>query len=85
MAKELDGLPLAFATAGACLRLRLLESFSFADYLRLYKASWLQLQKDAPKLLSYALDEDWALYMTWGVSLNHVKQQIELTAKLLQL
>jgi tetratricopeptide (TPR) repeat protein len=83
LAKELDGLPLALATAGAYLRL--LESFSFADYLRLYKASWLELQRDTPKLLSYASDENRALYTTWGVSLNHVKQQSELAAKLLQL
>ena len=79
LADELDGLPLALATAGAYLHQ---VSTSFADYLRLYKASWRQLQEDAPQLLSY---EDRALYTTWNISLEHVKQQSELAAKLLQL
>jgi tetratricopeptide (TPR) repeat protein len=80
LAETLDGLPLALATAGAYLHL--LGSFSFAEYLRLYKASWFRLQQDTPRLLTY---EDRALYTTWGVSLDHVKQQSELAAKLLQL
>jgi hypothetical protein len=45
LAKELDGLPLALATAGAYLDQ---VSTSFADYLRLYKASWLKLQQTSP-------------------------------------
>ncbi|KAF1940047.1 tetratricopeptide repeat domain-containing protein, partial [Clathrospora elynae] len=80
LAETLDGLPLALATA--CAYLHLLGSFSFAEYLRLYKASWFRLQQDTPQLLSY---EDRALYTTWGVSLDHVKKQSELAAKLLQL
>ncbi|KAF3029576.1 hypothetical protein E8E12_000791 [Didymella heteroderae] len=79
LANELDGLPLALATAGAYLHQ---VSTSFADYIRLYKVSWLQLQEDTPQLLSY---EDRALYSTWNISLQHVKQQSELAAKLLQL
>ncbi|KAF2827167.1 hypothetical protein CC86DRAFT_445243 [Ophiobolus disseminans] len=55
---------------------------NFADYLRLYEASWLRLQQTTPQLLLY---EDRALYSTWNVSLDHVKQQSELAAKLLQL
>lgn len=79
LAQELDGLPLALATAGAYLYQ---VSTSFADYLQLYKESWLRLQQKTPQLLSY---EDRALYSTWGISFNHVKQQSELAANLLQL
>ncbi|PMD56971.1 uncharacterized protein K444DRAFT_565764 [Hyaloscypha bicolor E] len=79
LAKELDGLPLALATAGAYIDQ---VAISFSDYLRLYKASWLKLQKTSPELSSY---EDRTLYSTWQLSFNHVKQQNELSAKLLQL
>ncbi|RII06805.1 hypothetical protein CUC08_Gglean008882 [Alternaria sp. MG1] len=79
LADELDGLPLALATAGAYLHL---VPDSFAEYLQSYKESWAQLQQDTPQLLSY---EDRALYSTWNISLNHVKQQSSLAAKLLQL
>jgi hypothetical protein len=79
LADELDGLPLALATAGAYLHQ---VSTSFADYLQLYRASWLRLQQKTPQLLSY---EDRALYSTWNISLDHVKQQSELATKLLQL
>ncbi|KAI9793338.1 MAG: hypothetical protein M1816_000230 [Peltula sp. TS41687] len=79
LARELDGLPLALATAGAYLDQ---VSTSFAEYLRLYKASWLRLQQKTPQLLSY---EDRALYSTWNLSLDHVKRQNDLSAKLLQL
>jgi tetratricopeptide (TPR) repeat protein len=57
-------------------------STSFTEYLQLYKASWLRLQQQTPQLLSY---EDRALYSTWNISLEHVKQQSELATKLLQL
>ena len=80
MAETLDGLPLALTTAGAYLHL--LGSFSFAEYLQLYKASWSRLQQDTPQLLSY---EDRALHTTWDISLDHVKQHSELAAKLLKL
>ena len=55
---------------------------SFAEYLQSYKESWAQLQQDTPQLLSY---EDRTLYTTWGISLDHVRQQSSLAAKLLQL
>ena len=42
LAKELDGLPLALATAGAYLDQ---VAISFLDYLGLYKESWAQLQE----------------------------------------
>ncbi|KAF2804401.1 tetratricopeptide repeat domain-containing protein [Mytilinidion resinicola] len=79
LVKELDGLPLALATAGAYLDQ---VPTSFMDYLRLYKASWLKLQQTSPELSSY---EDRALYSTWQLSFDHIKQQNELSAKLLQL
>jgi tetratricopeptide (TPR) repeat protein len=79
LAGRLDGLPLALATAGAYLHQ---VTTSVANYLRLYDASWLRLQQTTPQLLSY---EDRALYSTWNISLDHVKQQSELAAKLLQL
>ncbi len=40
----------------------------------------MRLQKFSPELSSY---EDRTLYSTWQISLNHVKQQNELSAKLL--
>jgi tetratricopeptide (TPR) repeat protein len=79
LAKELDGLPLALATAGAYLDQ---TAMSISDYLRLYKASWTKLLKTSPKLGSY---EDRTFYSTWQVSFDHVKQQNELSAKLLRL
>jgi tetratricopeptide (TPR) repeat protein len=78
LAKELDGLPLALATAGAYVDQ---TAMSFSDYLRLYKASWTKLLKTSPKLGSY---EDRTFYSTWQVSFDHVKQQNELSAKLLR-
>jgi tetratricopeptide (TPR) repeat protein len=79
LAKELDGFPLALATAGAYLDQ---VAISFSDYLRLYRTSWSKLQKTSPELTSY---EDRTLYSTWQVSFDHVKQQNELSVKLLRL
>ncbi|KAH0533941.1 hypothetical protein FGG08_007450, partial [Glutinoglossum americanum] len=79
LVKVLDGLPLALATAGAYLDQ---VSVSLSDYLRLYKASWAKLQKTSPELSSY---EDRTLYSTWQLSFDRVKQQNELSAKLLRL
>ncbi|KAM3066459.1 hypothetical protein ACMFMG_012044 [Clarireedia jacksonii] len=77
LARELDGLPLALATAGAYLDQ---VAVSLSDYLHLYKQSWLQLQKSSPESDSY---EDRTLYSKWQISYNHVKQQNDLSAKLL--
>ena len=78
LAVELDGLPLALATAGAYLDQ---TALSFSDYLRLYKESWVNLLKTSPELSSY---EDRTLYSTWQLSFDHVKQRNELSAKLLR-
>ncbi|OBT63871.1 hypothetical protein VE03_06634 [Pseudogymnoascus sp. 23342-1-I1] len=76
LARELDGLPLALATAGAYLDQ---VAVSVSDYLRLYKQSWVQLQKSSPELDSY----DTGLYSTWQISFDHVKKQNDLSARLL--
>jgi tetratricopeptide (TPR) repeat protein len=78
LAEELDGLPLALATAGAYLKQ---TAMSFSDYLRLYKASWAKLQKTSPELSSY---KDRTLYSTWKLSFDRIKQQNELSAMLLR-
>ncbi|KAH8723188.1 hypothetical protein GQ44DRAFT_741145 [Phaeosphaeriaceae sp. PMI808] len=78
LARELDGLPLALATAGAYLKEL---AISFADYLCLYRASWRRLQQLSPKVSTY----DRQLYSTWQLSLDHIKQQSEISSKLLQL
>jgi tetratricopeptide (TPR) repeat protein len=77
LAKELDGLPLALATAGSYLSQ---VSISLLDYLRLYKKSWAQLQESGSELSSY---QDRTLYSTWQISFNYVKRENDLSAKLL--
>ncbi|KAH7413483.1 hypothetical protein BKA64DRAFT_355752 [Cadophora sp. MPI-SDFR-AT-0126] len=79
LAKELDGLPLALATAGAYLYQ---TTRSFSDYLRLYKESWVRLMETSPELSSY---EDQTFYSTWYISFDNVKQQNPLSADLLRL
>ncbi|KAI0100515.1 kinesin light chain [Nemania sp. FL0031] len=79
LAKELDGLPLALATAGAYLEQ---TSTTFESYLRLYKDSWTRLQTSSPVLPSY---EDRTLYSTWQVSFNQIQQQNQHAASLLRL
>ncbi|KAF4474467.1 hypothetical protein CGGC5_v016964 [Colletotrichum fructicola Nara gc5] len=51
LARQLDGLPLALSTAGAYLSQ---VTTTCAEYLRLYKESWLRLQKGSPQLLDKA-------------------------------
>jgi hypothetical protein len=67
LARELDGLPLALATAGAYLDQ---VAVSLSDYLHLYKQSWVQLQESSPELDSY---EDRTLYSIWQISFDYVK------------
>ncbi|MCJ1429258.1 hypothetical protein MMC29_007171 [Sticta canariensis] len=79
LAKKLDGLPLALATAGAYL---CQVKTSLMDYLRHYRESWLKLQATSPGLTSY---EDRALYSTWNISFEHICSQNKSAGKLLQL
>ena len=48
LANELDGFPLALATAGAYLDQ---TARSFSEYLRLYKESWVKLKETSPGLV----------------------------------
>ena len=77
--KQLDGLPLALATAGAYLSQ---VAISLKDYLSHYRTSWLRLQQTTPGLLSY---EERALYTTWNLSFQHIQKQNKYAEKLLQL
>ncbi|KAI0388441.1 hypothetical protein F5Y17DRAFT_463699 [Xylariaceae sp. FL0594] len=79
LAQELDGLPLALATAGAYLRG---TSVDFSDYLRLYKESWVRLQESTPPLGSY---QDKTLCSTWQLSYAHIQEKDPPAAHLLQL
>ncbi|KAI0451347.1 hypothetical protein F5B21DRAFT_487237 [Xylaria acuta] len=79
LAEELDGLPLALATAGAYLEQ---TSTSFGSYLNLYRDSWARLQTNTPQLGSYA---DRTLYSTWQLSYDQIRQQNENSAALLRL
>ncbi|KAL5371686.1 hypothetical protein DPSP01_014087 [Paraphaeosphaeria sporulosa] len=76
---KLDGLPLALSTAGAYLEH---VTTSFAEYLRLYEASWLKLQRTSPRLNSY---EDRSLYTTWQVTFDRIRKQNAASAQLLKL
>ncbi len=76
---QLDGLPLALATAKANLGQ---VSTSLKDYLRHYRTSWLKLQQTNSDLLSY---EDRALYIMWNLFLKHIQSQNESAGKLLRL
>ncbi|ORY08542.1 hypothetical protein BCR34DRAFT_569819 [Clohesyomyces aquaticus] len=79
LVSKLDGLPLALSTAGAYLEH---VTTSFAEYLQLYEASWLKLQRTSPTLNSYA---DRSLYTTWQVTFNQIQKQNAASAQLLQL
>jgi hypothetical protein len=79
LVEELDGFPLALATAGVYLDQ---VAISLLDYLRLYMESWAKLQRTSPGLTSY---QDRTLYSTWQVSFDNVKQRNGLSAMLLYL
>ncbi|KAF2730312.1 hypothetical protein EJ04DRAFT_396871, partial [Polyplosphaeria fusca] len=79
LVSKLDGLPLALSTAGAYLKH---VTTSFAEYLRLYEASWLKLQRTSPTLSSY---EDRSLYTTWQVTFDRIREQNAASAMLLKL
>ncbi|KAI1317215.1 hypothetical protein F5Y16DRAFT_414646 [Xylariaceae sp. FL0255] len=78
LVEELDGLPLALATAGTYLRR---VPISLAHYLRLYKESWVRLHTDTPNLGSY---QDRTLCSTWQLSYVQVQTKDRLAAYLLR-
>ncbi|CAG8395624.1 unnamed protein product [Penicillium salamii] len=77
LARQLDGLPLALATAGAYLEQ---VSISYAEYLQLYRESWQQLHEETPQLGAYHQ----TLYSTWNLSYRYIQQQSPIAAMLLQ-
>ncbi|KAH7016474.1 uncharacterized protein B0I36DRAFT_298830 [Microdochium trichocladiopsis] len=77
LVRELDGLPLALATAGAYLKR---VPISIRKYLRYYQESWARLTGDL-HLGSYA---DRTLSSTWQLSYEHVQAQNPLAADLLR-
>ncbi|KAH7118698.1 hypothetical protein B0J13DRAFT_196969 [Dactylonectria estremocensis] len=77
LALQLDGLPLALATAGAYLEQ---VSMTCTEYLQLYHQSWLQLHQEAPQLPSY----DQTLYSTWCISYRHIMKESPIAAMLLR-
>jgi hypothetical protein len=66
LARRLDGLPLALATAGAYLSQ---STNSFNDYVELYTSSWNDLSQYSRGLRDY---KERTLYSTWNVSFQQV-------------
>ncbi|KAJ5519835.1 Disease resistance protein [Penicillium fimorum] len=77
LARQLDGLPLALATAGAYLEQ---VSVSCTEYLQLYRESWQRLHEDTPQLGTY----DQTLYSTWNLSYRYIQKQSPIAAMLLR-
>jgi tetratricopeptide (TPR) repeat protein len=77
LARELDGFPLALATAGAYLEQ---VSISCKEYLQLYSESWQRLHEETPQLPAY----DQTLYSTWNLSYRYIQQRSPITATLLR-
>ncbi|KAK8036599.1 hypothetical protein PG991_001736 [Apiospora marii] len=76
VAKRLDGLPLALATAGVYL---FDVTTSWAEYLEMYQKSWSRLQQESPDLPAY----DSTMYATWNISFVRIQKQDQAAAKLL--
>ena len=79
LARKLDGLPLALATAGAFLRQ---TSMTFKKYFDFWEQSWAKLQTDSPALIAY---EDRTLFTTWQISFDRIKRRNSLSANVLRL
>jgi hypothetical protein len=79
LARRLDGLPLALATAGAYLSQ---SADSFNDYLQLNNHSWNDLSRYSSGPVDY---EERTLYSTWNVSFKQVREQDPAAAELLKL
>ncbi|KAL8784584.1 MAG: hypothetical protein Q9195_008985 [Heterodermia aff. obscurata] len=79
LARRLDGLPLALATAGAYLSQ---STDSFDEYLESYNDSWSDLSQYSRGLMDY---EDRTLFSTWNLSFQIVQAQDPEAAELLKL
>ena len=78
LALRLDGLPLALATAGACLSQ---SPGSFDQYLEAYNNSWSDLSQHSRGPIDY----ERKLFSTWNVSFQRVQAQDPEAAELLKL
>jgi hypothetical protein len=79
LARRLDRLPLALATAGAYLRH---SADSFHGYLQLYSNSWNDLSRHSSGPEDY---EERTLYSTWNASIQQVRNKDPAVAELLKL
>ncbi|CRK14677.1 hypothetical protein BN1708_011202 [Verticillium longisporum] len=79
LARKLDGLPLALSTAGAYIREL---ATPWEQYLQDYETEWSKLQRLSPQLLAYG---NRALYSTWNISYDSIRQRSESAAMLLRL
>ena len=79
LAKRLDGLPLALATAGTYLKQ---TPDSFSDYLQLYNNNWNDLRQYSDGLWDY---DGRRLYSTWNISYEQIQRQDPSAAELLRL
>jgi hypothetical protein len=77
LARRLDGLPLALATAGTFLRQ---SSVSFSKYLQQYEDKWQVTPEPAHELPDYPTR---TLYTTWNLSLVQIEQEMPQAVKLL--
>jgi tetratricopeptide (TPR) repeat protein len=79
LAKRLDGLPLALATAGTYLGQ---STSSVGEYLDTYEQHWQNLSHNADELLEYG---DRTLFSTWSISLIQIRSQDPEAAEFLTL
>jgi len=79
LARRLDGLPFALATAGAYLHQ---TTSSFGDYLEIYNESWHDLDRYSHERLNF---EERVLYSTWNLSFAQIQAHDAAAAELLRL
>ncbi|KAJ4855360.1 tetratricopeptide repeat domain-containing protein [Trichoderma breve] len=77
LARRLDGLPLALASAGAYLRQ---VPVNCTEYLQDYEKSWVELHKNTKDLESY----DKVLCTTWDITHKHIQEQNSTASLLLR-
>ncbi|OGM44082.1 hypothetical protein ABOM_007276 [Aspergillus bombycis] len=77
LTKELDGVPLALASAAAYMSQ---IGTSPRDYLQLYRDSWHRLQESSPQLPGY----ERSMHSTWSISYSQISAQNNLSCLLLE-
>lgn len=73
--EEMDGLPVALATAGRYLSQ---VSISCREYLELSRREWRRLQENSPQLPAYKNK----LYISWNISLREIAHRHESSFRL---